>query len=135
MSNHYLPKSKLLRPKTKNSTIKVKISIHGPNGDDSNGLAWQANHPEAIYYSKTRNFVRKIEGTDEEEWIFIDEYDSEEAYEKSHEQLYNAAQYQEVKKEGYKRTMALMVPGSNPEHHVWEEVPGTNMEFKEHKLI
>jgi hypothetical protein len=28
-----------------------------------------------------------------------------------------------------------MVPGSNPEHHVWAEVPGTNMEFKEHKLI
>lgn len=112
----------------------AEIAIHGPNGDDATGLAWQAAHPEAIYYSKTRNFCRKIEGTNEEEWIFIDEYDSLEDYEKSHETLYSDPAYEEMKREGYKHTMSLMVPGSNPEHSVWEEVPGTNMEFKEHKL-
>ncbi|GAB3930785.1 hypothetical protein GCM10011575_47490 [Microlunatus endophyticus] len=112
----------------------LQVAVHGPFGDDTNGLGWQANHPEAIYYSKTRNFCRKIENSDEEEWIFIDEYDSVEAYTKSHEHLYGAEQYQEMQTEGYKRTMELMVPGSLTGHMVWEEVPGTNLEFKDHRL-
>ncbi len=122
------------RIKQKDHDRFAAIAIHGPLGDDSTGLAWQAAHPEAIYYSRTRNFFRKIEGTDEEEWIFIDEYDSEKAYQKSHQTLYSAPEYAEMKKIGYQKTKELMVPGSDPTHAVWQEVPGTFMEFKDHQL-
>lgn len=122
------------RIKQENHDEFAQIAIHGPNGDDATGLAWQANHPEAIYHSLTRNFCRPIEGTDEEEWIFIDECDTREAYEESHRHLYDDPKYLEMQKEGYKHTFALMVPDSTPIHQVWEEVPGTHLEFEDHRL-
>ena len=123
------------RIKQKDHDKFLQLAVHGPFGDDSNGLAWQSNHPEAIYYAKTRNFCRKIENSDEEEWMFIDEYDTIDDYRKSHEQLYNGEEYQKIKAEGYKHTMEMMIPGSLTGHLVWETVPGTSMEFKDHRLI
>jgi hypothetical protein len=61
----------------------LELARVGVDGDG--GLDYQRKHPEKLFYRKTRTFCTSEEGSAEETWFFIDEYDDLDAYEKAHE--------------------------------------------------
>lgn len=46
-------------------------------------LDYQGSHPEKFSYTKSRIFTLTEEGSSEETWMFIDEYEDREAYDKT----------------------------------------------------
>src|SRR4030042_3630684 len=45
-------------------------------------IDYQRAHPEKFLYTKSRFFTSSKEGASEEEWMFLDEYEHSEDYEK-----------------------------------------------------
>lgn len=114
--------------KQKNHDEFLSLIVHGPDNDDSMGLAYQSKHPEIYRYAKTRCWSRKIEDSDEEEWFFVDEYNSMADYHQSHKNYVSQAEAIHMKKMTTLQAK-LMIPGSLQGPYVWEEQPGTNIQF------
>lgn len=103
------------------------LVVHGPYGDDSMGLRYQAKHPEVVKYARTRTYFREIPGTDEEEWFFVDEYVNREEYEKSHTNYIS-----EGEKERYATMVKLekeMLVGTIQGPFLWEVAEGSQITF------
>ncbi|WEV57439.1 hypothetical protein [Ligilactobacillus acidipiscis] len=116
------------RVKKANHDKFLNLVVHGPYNDDSMGLTYQSKHPEIYRYAKTRTWSRPLDDSDEEDWFFIDEYNSMDDYHESHKNY--ASQAEEVHMEKMTKLQSeLMVPDSLQGPYVWEEQPGTNIQF------
>jgi len=90
---------------------------------------YQRKHPEKLFYRKTRTFFTSEEGSSEEIWFFIDEYDHLEAYEKAHE-VYRTDPDALSKGASFRDAlMSLIVPGSMWGPMRCTELPPLTVEF------
>jgi hypothetical protein len=69
------------------------------------------------------------EGSSEEHWIFIDEYDSREAYDKNMKAMHEDPEVVKLADEWFPKWDALIVPKTR-KGEVWTELEKLRVEFK-----
>jgi hypothetical protein len=93
-------------------------------------MDWQRAHPEKFYYTRSRLFTFIEEGSSEENWMFLDEYERREDFRKQRRAIRDDPELSRVvKDECYPKFDALVVPGSR-KGEVWTEVEKLRVEFK-----
>lgn len=80
--------------------------------DGNGGLEYQRQHPDKLFYRKTRTFFASEEGSSEETWFFIDEYDDEDDYQKAREVYRSDPDALSIGASFREALLALIVPGS-----------------------
>jgi hypothetical protein len=94
-------------------------------------MDWQRAHPEKFYYTRSRLFTFTEEGSSEENWMFLDEYEQREDFDKQMKAAREDPELAKVMKdECYPRSDAVIVPGSRKKGEVWTEVEKLRVEFK-----
>jgi hypothetical protein len=61
------------------------LELASVGSDGNGGLEFQRRHPEKLFYRKTRTFFTSEEGSPEETWFLIDEYDTDADCREAHE--------------------------------------------------
>jgi hypothetical protein len=93
-------------------------------------MDWQRSHPEKFYYTRSRLFTFAEEGSSEENWMFLDEYEQREDF---HKQLKAAREDPELSKvlndECFPGWDPLIVLGSKRRGEVWTEVEKLRVEL------
>jgi hypothetical protein len=93
-------------------------------------MAWQRSHPEKMHYTRSRLLTMTEEGSSEEYWMYLDEYELPEGFDKQWKAIRDDPELVKVmKEECYPRFDALIVPGSR-KSEVWTEVEKLKVEFK-----
>lgn len=91
-------------------------------------LKYQQAHPEIYYYTRTRVFFREDPNNSENEfWMFMDEYDNREVY---WEALMNAATTNPESASHLAAWKALIVPPAPEGHIVWTEAQELRVQYK-----
>jgi hypothetical protein len=91
-------------------------------------MDYQRSHPEKVFYIRSRFFTFTEKESSEENWMFLDEYENREDFDKW---MKNAREDPELKKlmdEFFPRWDALIVPGSR-KMEVWTEVEKLTVEL------
>jgi hypothetical protein len=91
-------------------------------------LDYQRSHPEIFHYTRSRFYTMTEEGSSEEHWMDIDEFDSREAYDRTMKTVRQDPEYAKLAEESYPKWDAVIVPGSRKKGEVWTEV--LRAEFK-----
>jgi hypothetical protein len=100
------------------------------------GMDTQRMTPGAVAYSRTRHWWRPSDGGVTEEWWFMDEYDSSEAFE-AMQQMVKASFIgpdAEARKIRHQALLDLMVPGSSLDPILYSEDEGARIEFEPFKI-
>jgi hypothetical protein len=93
-------------------------------------MAWQRSHREKFYYTRSRLFTFTEEGSSEENWMFLYEYERREDFDKQMKAVHEDPELAKITKdECYPRYDALIVSGSR-KSEVWTEVEKLRVEFK-----
>jgi len=94
-------------------------------------MAWQRSHPEECYYTRSRLLTMTEEGSSEENWMFLDEYENREAHDKQMKAEREGTELAKfLKDEALPRWNALAVPGSRKRGEVWAEVEELTVAFR-----
>jgi hypothetical protein len=93
-------------------------------------LDYQRSHPEKFHYVRSRFYTMTEEGSAEEHWMFLDEYDDREAYDKTMKTMHEDPEVAKLADEWYPKWDAVIVPGSRKKGEVWTEVEKLRVEFK-----
>jgi hypothetical protein len=70
------------------------------------------------------------EGSSEEHWMFIDEYDNREAYDKTMKTMREDPEWAPIVDAFFPKWNAVIVPGSRKKGEVWTEVEGLTIPFE-----
>ena len=90
-------------------------------------MDWQRSHPEKVFYSRSRFFTSSKEGASEEEWMFLDEYERPEDYERWMRTVREDPELIALMEPFFPQWDALIVPGSK-KGEVWTEVASLRAE-------
>ena len=93
-------------------------------------MDWQKSHPEKFHYAKSRFYTMSEEGSSEEQWMFLDEYDNREAYDKNMKTMHEDPEVVKLADEFFPKWEALLVPKSKRKGEVWTELEELRVEFK-----
>jgi hypothetical protein len=96
------------------------------------GMDTQRMHPDKVTYSRTRHWFRPSDDGKTEEWWFMDEYDSPEAFEAMQKMVASrfGGSDVEAQKARHKQLLALMVPGTVLEPIIYSEIESARIEFE-----
>ena len=75
-------------------------------------MDWQRAHPEKVFYTRSRFFTSPKEGQAEESWMFLDEYERPEDYEKWMRTVREDPELIRLMEPFFSQWDALIVPGS-----------------------
>jgi len=92
-------------------------------------MDYQKSHPGKVYYTRSRFFTFTEEGSSEESWMFLDEYEHREDYDKWMKAVREDRELVKLTDEWFPKWDALIVPGSR-KGEVWTEVEKLRVEFK-----
>ena len=92
-------------------------------------LDYQKSHPEKFHYTRSRFYTMTEEGSSEEHWMFLDEYDNPEAYDKTMKTMREDPEVASVADGWFPKWDALIVPGSKKKGEVWTEVEKLRVEL------
>ena len=92
-------------------------------------MDYQKSHPGMVYYTRSRFFTFTEEGSSEESWMFLDEYEHPEDYDKWMKAVREDPELMKLMDEWFPKWDALIVPRSR-KGEVWTEVEKLRVEFK-----
>jgi len=90
-------------------------------------MDYQRSHPEKVFYSRSRFFTSSKEGAPEEDWMFLDEYERPEDYQKWMKTVREDPELIVLMESFFPQWDALIVPGSK-KGEVWTEVESLGAE-------
>jgi len=90
-------------------------------------MDWQRAHPEKVFYTRSCFFTSSQEGASEEEWMFLDEYEHSEDYEKWMKGVREDPELIALMESWFPKWDALVVHGSK-KGEVWTEVESLRVE-------
>jgi nicotinamidase-related amidase len=90
-------------------------------------MDWQRAHPEKVFYARSRFFTSSNEGQAEESWMFLDEYERLEDYEKWMKTVREDPEMLALTEPFFAKWDPLVVPGSK-KGEVWTEVDSLRVE-------
>ena len=93
-------------------------------------LDYQRIHPEIFHYTRSRFYTMSEEGSSEEHWICLDEYDNREAYDKTMKTMREDPEVAPIVDAWFPKWDAVIVRGSKEKGEVWTEVEKLRVEFK-----
>ena len=94
-------------------------------------MGWQRVHPDRMHYIRSRLLTMTEEGSSEEHWVYLDEYERREDFDKQRMTIREDPELSRVvKDECYPKFDALIVSGSR-KSEVWTELEELRVEFKE----
>ena len=88
---------------------------------------YQRSHPGKVFYTRSRFFTSTMEGQAEESWMFFDEYEHAEDYQKWMKTVREDPELIALTEPFLSQWDALIVPGSK-KGEVWTEVEGLRVE-------
>jgi hypothetical protein len=91
-------------------------------------MDYQRSHPEKVYYTRSRFFTFTEEGSSEENWMFLDEYEDRVGYDKWMKAVGEDSELIKMVDEFFPKWDALIVPGSKKKGEVWTEVEKLRVE-------
>jgi hypothetical protein len=91
-------------------------------------MDWQRAHPEKIPYIRSRFFTFSAEGSSEESWMFLDDYERREDYDRWMKAVREDPELISLMESFFPQWDAVMVPGSR-QGEVWTEVESLRVEF------
>jgi hypothetical protein len=93
-------------------------------------MDWQRSHPEKLYYTKSRLFTSTEEESPEENWMFLDEYEQREDFDKQMKAAHEDPELAKViNDECFPRWDPLIVPGSKRKGEAWTELEELRVEL------
>jgi len=92
-------------------------------------MDYQRSHPEKFYYTRSRFFTFTEEESSEENWMFLDEYEHREDYDKWMKAVREDPELMKLMDEWFPKWDAVIVPGSKKKGEVWTEVEKLRVEF------
>jgi hypothetical protein len=91
----------------------------------------QSSHPEKFHFTTSRLFTFTEEGSSEENWMFLDEYERREDFDKQMRAAHEDPELSKViNDECSPRWDPLIVSGSKRKGEVWTELDELRLEFK-----
>jgi hypothetical protein len=88
------------------------------------------SHREKFRFTRSRFFTFTEEGSSEESWMFLDEYEDQEVYDKQMKALHEDPELVRLLDELFSKLDVLIVPGSM-KGQVWTEVEKLRVDFKQ----
>jgi len=92
-------------------------------------MDWQRSHQEKVFYARSRFYTSTEEGSSEESWMFLDEYEHREDYDKWMKAVREDPELTKLMDEWIPKWDALIVPGSK-RGEVWTELEELRVEIK-----
>lgn len=93
-------------------------------------MDYQKSHPEKFYYTRSRFFTFAEEGSSEENWMFLDEYDNREDFDKWMKTVREDPEIVKLMDDFFPKWNALIISGSKKKGEVWTEAEKLRVEFK-----
>jgi len=89
----------------------------------------QRSHPEKLYYTRSRLFTSIAEGSSEENWMFPDEYEQREDFDKQMKAVHEDPELAKIiNDECFPKWNPLVIPKSR-KGEVWTEVEKLRVEL------
>ena len=88
---------------------------------------WQRVHPEKVSFTRSRFFTSSAEGSSEESWMFLDDYDRREDHDRWMTVVREDPELMKLAQTWMPTWDALIVPGSK-QGEVWTEVGSLTVE-------
>ena len=100
------------------------------------GMDVQRTQPDKLFYPRTRNWFRPEEDGKTEEWWFMDEYDSAEAFDAIQKMVKGrfTGPGAEEQKARHQQLLNLMVPNTTLEPIIYSEIESARIEFEPYKI-
>jgi hypothetical protein len=95
-------------------------------------MDYQRSHPEKVYYVRSRFFTFTEKGSSEENWMFLDEYENREAFDKWMKTVREDPELVKLADRLLPKWNALVIQGSK-ESEVWNEVEKLRVEPPQRK--
>jgi hypothetical protein len=92
-------------------------------------MEYQKSHPEKVYYTRSRFFTYTDKESSEENWMFLDEYEDREGFDKWMKASNIDPELLKLGDEFFPKWNALIVPGSR-KTEVWSEDEELRVELK-----
>jgi len=92
-------------------------------------MEWQRAHPDKVTYARSRFFAFSAEGSSEESWMFLDDYERREDFDRWMKAVREDPELIGLVDSFMPEWNALIVPGSK-QGEVWTEVESLRAEFK-----
>jgi hypothetical protein len=90
-------------------------------------MDYQKSHPEKVYYIRSRFFTSTEKGSSEENWMFLDEYENREDFDKGMKTMHEDSEFTKLSEEFFPKWDALIISGSK-KREVWTEVEKLRVE-------
>jgi len=90
-------------------------------------MDYQRSHPEKVFYIKSRFFTFTEKGSSEENWMFLDEYERREDFDKWMKTVREDPELLKLADKLFPEWDALVIPGSK-KGEVWTEVERLRVE-------
>lgn len=90
-------------------------------------MEYQRSHPEKVYYIRSRFFTFTEKWSDEENWMFLDEYESREDFDKGMKTVKEDPEFAKLSDEFFPKWVFIIVAGSRT-HEYWTEVEKLKVE-------
>ena len=84
-------------------------------------MDYQRSHPEKVFFTRSRFFTFTEKGSSEENWMFLDEYERSEDFDKWMKIVREDLELSKLANEFFPKWDALIIPGSK-KSEVWTEV-------------
>jgi hypothetical protein len=96
------------------------------------GMDTQRMHPDKVFYSRTRHWFRPTEDGKTEEWWFMDEYDSADAFHAMQKAVTGrfTGPAAEEQKARHQQLLSLMVPSTTLDPIIYSEIESARIEFE-----
>jgi hypothetical protein len=92
-------------------------------------MEYQKSHPEKVYYIRSRFFTYTDKESSEENWMFLDEYEDREGFDKWMKATNEDPELLKLEDEFFPKWNPLIVHGSR-KTEVWSEDEGLRVELK-----
>ena len=93
-------------------------------------MDYQKSHPEKVYYVRSSFFTFTEKGSSEENWMFLDEYESREDFDKWMKAVREDPELVKLMDDFFPKWNALIISGSKKKGEVWTEAEKLRVEFK-----
>jgi hypothetical protein len=90
-------------------------------------MEYQKSHPEKVFYTRSRFFTFTEKGSSQEKWMFLDEYENREDFDKGMKTIREDTEFIKLLDEFFPKWDALIIAGSR-KHEVWTEVEKLRVE-------
>jgi hypothetical protein len=90
-------------------------------------MDYQRSHPEKVFYIRSRFFTFTEKGSSEENWMFLDEYENREDFDRWMKTVREDPELTKLMDEFFPKWDALIIPNSR-KMEVWTEVEKLTVE-------